>query len=275
LRAARHPAASSHAIANQRVISEIPGHHHFTFRHLPVIEPIAAGEQIGPTAARAAARGGRVFNPRSAVIAGTLTLAVFASARAEAKPTLIVKVYNAAGVAAVDLARAQEITQSILARAGIAAVWRDCDAIIQSDSSSTACAHPRTPQEVVVRLVADASRVKAADVLGFSTVGAHQIASLATVLADHVNVAAERTQLASGTLLGRVIAHEIGHLLLASSQHADAGLMRAVWRDDEIRRDLPVYWIFSKAEARQLRLAVASRSLVPQMTLAKVLRPEP
>jgi hypothetical protein len=210
-----------------------------------------------------------------AVIAGTLGFALFASARAEGKPMLVVKVYNTAGVAAADLALAQEFTQSILARAGINAVWRDCDAIIRADSSSTACAHPRAPQEVVVRLVADTAGVKAADVLGFSSVAVTQITSLATVLADHVDVAAERTQSESGKLLGRVIAHEVGHLLIASSQHADSGLMRAVWRDDEIRRDLPVYWIFSKSEARQLRLAVAARSEVAQMTLAKALRSEP
>ena len=34
--------------------------------------------------------------------------------------------------------------------------------------------------------------------------------------------------------LGRVLAHEIGHVLLSAPYHDEAGLMRAVFRPDEL-----------------------------------------
>ena len=205
---------------------------------------------------------------RAVVVVVAVGLAVLAPIGAQAGPaslTLVVKVYNAVGMGAPEMARAREMTRSIFGRAGIDAVWRDCEAIVRADSSSTICAHPRAPEEVVVRIVAKpAGSATVADVLGFSNVAGPETAtSLATVLADRVELAAVRTQSESGKLLGRVIAHEVGHLLLATNWHANAGLMRAAWRDDEISRDRPADWVFSGAEARQLRLAVATRSKRP------------
>ena len=35
-------------------------------------------------------------------------------------------------------------------------------------------------------------------------------------------------------LLGRVMAHEIGHILLGTHAHSRTGIMRAVWTDHEL-----------------------------------------
>ena len=37
-----------------------------------------------------------------------------------------------------------------------------------------------------------------------------------------------------GRMLGRAVAHELGHYLFRSREHADAGLMRAMLRTDEL-----------------------------------------
>ncbi len=39
-----------------------------------------------------------------------------------------------------------------------------------------------------------------------------------------------------GGVLGTVMAHEMGHLLLGSNAHAVSGIMRDRWEDDELRR---------------------------------------
>jgi hypothetical protein len=62
------------------------------------------------------------------------------------------------------------------------------------------------------------------------------------------------------TLLGRAIAHELGHLLLGRSRHSSNGLMRAVWSQEEIRGTRPAGWQFSTAEAAQMRQGLASRT---------------
>ena len=55
------------------------------------------------------------------------------------------------------------------------------------------------------------------------------------------------------TLLGRAIAHEIGHLLLGSAEHPRFGLMRALWSHDELRGVKPAHWGFSRREGAQMR----------------------
>ena len=60
-------------------------------------------------------------------------------------------------------------------------------------------------------------------------------------------------------LLGRAIAHEIGHLLLDTNQHASTGLMRATWSRSELRRDKPADWHFLGDEADTMRTALATR----------------
>jgi len=59
-----------------------------------------------------------------------------------------------------------------------------------------------------------------------------------------VTLVAGRTGVDEATLLGRAVAHEIGHLLLGTSQHADAGLMRAHWSDRELQQGSEADWTF-------------------------------
>jgi hypothetical protein len=58
-----------------------------------------------------------------------------------------------------------------------------------------------------------------------------------------------------------VLAHEIGHLLLGTSHHAEHGLMRPNWTDQELRRAIGLEWHFSISEARRMRAAIITRGL--------------
>lgn len=82
---------------------------------------------------------------------------------------------------------------------------------------------------------------------------------LATVYADLVTGVARGAGIDARELLGRAIAHEIGHLLLGTNQHASAGLMRAVWSRVELRRDKATDWHFLDSEAGSMRAAIAVR----------------
>ena len=64
------------------------------------------------------------------------------------------------------------------------------------------------------------------------------------------------------TLLGRAMAHELGHLLLGHPEHSRSGLMRALWSRDELRGTRPANWNFSPAEAAQMRQGLVSRARV-------------
>jgi hypothetical protein len=83
---------------------------------------------------------------------------------------------------------------------------------------------------------------------------------LATVDPELVLRIARGSAVDFATLLGRAIAHEIGHLLLGHSRHSRVGLMRAIWSQDEIRGIRPTNWQFSAAEAAEMRHGLAARA---------------
>jgi hypothetical protein len=64
---------------------------------------------------------------------------------------------------------------------------------------------------------------------------------------------AERTGVDAHALLGRAIAHELGHLLMATSAHGPNGLMRPVWSQSEIRSRQIDDWIFRPREIAAIR----------------------
>jgi hypothetical protein len=60
-------------------------------------------------------------------------------------------------------------------------------------------------------------------------------------------------------LLGRAIAHELGHLLLGRTQHSESGIMRAAWSRQELQRNEVVDWRFSEPDATQIRARARTR----------------
>lgn len=163
---------------------------------------------------------------------------------------LVVRMYETFGVPAEEMARARTVTAAILKDAGLHAVWRDC---------SAGCADALGSAEVLVRIVAAPGAI-VADSLGCAVIDLQQgTGMLATVYADRVHVLASRTGVSAGTILGRAVAHEIGHLLLGSARHSAGGLMRALWSDRELRRRLAADWTFSREEVARIRRGLAAR----------------
>ena len=77
--------------------------------------------------------------------------------------------------------------------------------------------------------------------------------SLATIYVDRVARFARDSGTQAGVLLGRAIAHEIGHLLLGTTAHTRTGLMRAVWSSDALQRSNAADWLFTPSDARAMR----------------------
>jgi hypothetical protein len=84
--------------------------------------------------------------------------------------------------------------------------------------------------------------------------------TLATIYIDRVDALAARTGIDRGELLGRAVAHEIGHLVLGTSEHAPFGLMRATWTAAEIQRRVPLDWMFSAQQGRDMRRRLGETS---------------
>jgi hypothetical protein len=122
------------------------------------------------------------------------------------------------------------------------------------------CEQALGPREVIVRILAATEQTRRGS-LGDSTIDlAARSGCFSTVYADRITNLAAATGADIGTLLGRAIAHEIGHLLLGTVVHAEAGLMRAHWSGEELRREQPSDWVFSQIEARQMKRQLAARA---------------
>ena len=81
--------------------------------------------------------------------------------------------------------------------------------------------------------------------MGFSLVNLEKgVPFLATVFVDLVASISRSAAVDFRRLLGWAIAHEIGHLLLNTSRHADQGLMRADWSRGELRQNKATDWAF-------------------------------
>jgi hypothetical protein len=194
-----------------------------------------------------------------------LALAGVASAAAAPKPdtTVVLRTYDYANVSSDLLAPARREAEQIFERARIAVLWIDC--AVPGTKEGAPCTEPLTPgRELMLRLVdhtpagADATRVV---VLGESMIDRDERAGvLMTVNLFPVRTVGERASSGIAVLLGRAIAHEIGHLLLRSADHARRGLMRAMWSADELRGLKPTNWGFSPREAAQMRQTLRARS---------------
>jgi hypothetical protein len=191
---------------------------------------------------------------------GSLAGFIFATTSAPAATSLLpVRTYDAYGVAPRDMAAAHATVQILMKEAGIDIGWRDCPSQERWTSSDASCNEAVGTTEVLVRIASGASRSNDG-ALGYSLIDSSQhTGSLVTILADRIEATVARTHVDAGTLLGRVIAHEIGHILIGTTRHSSRGLMRARWLDDELQRNLAVDWTLAPDDALRLRRGFLTR----------------
>jgi hypothetical protein len=185
------------------------------------------------------------------------TLLMTAGGRANSPVILTVRLYNTSGIPSDQLTAARDAADAILRDTGINVTFRLCG---QRAGGTDSCDEPLKRSEVVVRII-DAPVFNVTlhpDAYGVTYIvkGINR-GWLATVFSDRVRAAAERVGVDAGIVLGRVMAHEVGHLLLGIDYHGSDGVMRAEWPDDTLHHAADD-WRFSMVEAAQMQRVVAS-----------------
>lgn len=181
-----------------------------------------------------------------------------AAAAAVILDSLVVRIYDNTGVTAAERARAIGRADRILDRADVDVEWLDC-LPRKSGKAVAACETAPSRGELIIRLVnapmSDSYGAKH-QALGYSLIDASTgVGTIATVFVDRVNRLAHDARLDRSTILGRAIAHEIGHLVLASNAHAEAGIMREIWTAQQLMSSKPEDWLFLPSQSEQLRQA--------------------
>lgn len=165
-----------------------------------------------------------------------------------ARVEVVARVYNTARVDASITDGALATATRLMTAGAIDVAWRNCDV-------PDACATVPV-REFVIRLVRSRARGTdgAALVLGEVLIDVNaRTGVLATIYVERVERMAALSAADTASLLGRAIAHELGHLLLATTAHSSRGLMRAQWTSKEIRGNEAVDWVLTKSDAAEIR----------------------
>jgi hypothetical protein len=198
---------------------------------------------------------------RTALVLAAIATPV-AATQDPAAGRVVLRVYNVYGLSESDLETARTTVREIFGEAGVPTTWRNC-----LSTGHDPCSERPGGNEIVVRLIRSPRgvRISTADImLGYSSVLPDpRRSSFTTVYPDRIETMARRVGSDCGLLLGRAIAHELGHLLLGTVTHPPSGLMEARWSGRRMLAAAPEDWIFSSLEARQLRDAARARTTVP------------
>ena len=199
-----------------------------------------------------------MFRRNVHIIASVLALSSLPLAAAAPRERLTVRIYDCVGLPGAARRSALLTAADIFAAASIDVNWIECHTRLTDRQGSAGApdrdaicdAIPATG-ELLVRIVrsdspfTDAGGVPLGDAVIEPDVRA---GGIATVYYSRVLWLARSAGTQVARLLGRVIAHELGHLLLARSGHSAAGLMRRGWSHNDVRRNRAQEWTFTQDE---------------------------
>jgi hypothetical protein len=183
-------------------------------------------------------------------------------------PQITISVHDYADVAPLRLAAAQMEARRIFEQAGLETVWLSCSPKLEKTEPG-GCSLVDSTHLVLKILSAktDAHMRDRGDVLGNALLAGDGTGYYAYAFQDHIGILEEKLGFA---VLGYVLTHEVGHLLLGSNSHAVNGIMSPHWNGAELRRISEGTLVFLPSESRMLRERLRRRGVdVPIVASAK------
>ena len=158
----------------------------------------------------------------------------------------------------------------VLERAGVRI---DLDSLsrLRGAGATGECAGPVRPDQLIVELFSMCMGPSSwcdSSPLGFAV--AHDPERLpynAFVFCREVESLADRYAIRRASVLGNVMAHEIGHLLIGFDSHGVDGVMKGNWGGKDVVLAAQGGMLLDKSEAARLRQAVIARSTTRQQLL--------
>jgi|SRR5579871_4387243 len=200
---------------------------------------------------------GMTHRCRIIAVAGMVLICLAGSLTAQT-PELNIRVYGFDGLPHDALPEAYTEAGRLLTPVAIGLKWIDCT----SSALSAECTTPQLPSDLTVRIVASALPPATPNALGLAAWSG----DLAAAFIFYDRVAALRTSTRFvPSILGRVMAHEITHLLLGSQSHSEIGLMKGQWNADDLRTvnsawlGLPVRSVLSMQKEARRRVLIARK----------------
>jgi hypothetical protein len=177
---------------------------------------------------------------------------------ADSSLRLTVRIYDHAGLPAAALAKAEANATHVFGAIGIAPGWLHCR---PGQVDLAACEQRPAPTDVFVMVMPHGTHhAGSSHVLGRAILSDVGRGSHVYVFHDRVQaLAAEYQQVDGAAILGHVLAHEIGHLLLGSNAHSSGGIMAARWFGKELRKVAKGELLFSTPEHARIHAELVAR----------------
>jgi len=156
--------------------------------------------------------------------------------------TIGIRTYTYAQVSPTQLAQAKAVAARILDRAGIHTVWVDCRLATEAAQGNPKCDQTSGPPiayfniSLVDRFPPEA-KITGARTLGFAILPEQgAFGDLVYISLPNIEKYRDEQRAPLDLVLGLVLAHEIGHLLIGLNEHAPTGIMRAYWEEADLQR---------------------------------------
>lgn len=177
---------------------------------------------------------------------------------AENVPEMLVRVINYAQVPSDSLNAAEREAGRIFSAAGLLTRWVNCSGKGSATDTLNPCNQPLSTNEIVLRLISKSPREPYRDsVFGFAVVP--------VVASVYVNCAVrgmkrDNAEFEVPVILGSVIAHEIGHLMLGLNSHSVSGIMQKRWERRQLQLVMMGNLLFTGGQGKLMRAEMQRRT---------------
>lgn len=158
------------------------------------------------------------------------------------------------------LAVSERSASQIFSNAGINIAWINCvhapGAIADPD-----CTKTYGLGDFVLRITSHVSGATSDSACGVAWLGTGGTGMYADIFWSRVQQLHTDSTVDLGQILGCIMAHEIGHLLLGANSHSVSGLMQARWRADELGRIALGTLFFSPEQSQRMRAHLSAAAV--------------
>jgi hypothetical protein len=172
-------------------------------------------------------------------------------------PAITVAIYDDVHLSPRVLADAQDEATRVYQKAGVAIIWIRCKSSKMDAEPDLRCQDPPSAMRLNLRIVPHA-RKSSDGVFGVAFLSAEGTGAYSDVFYDSVEKLDRDWNVGLVRVLGHVMAHELGHLLLGSNAHSRQGIMCPSWHGDELHLASMGALLFSQEQARFMRERLAS-----------------
>jgi hypothetical protein len=171
-------------------------------------------------------------------------------------------VYDDAQVPSDTLSRAEQQAAKIFWRAGLDVIWLN-RARINAGPDTVANKEIEGTGRLVLRIIPVAASSTSDTAFGVAFLAANGTGRYGDVFWERAEELHAKWNVDLGGILGSVMAHEMGHLLLGSNAHAISGIMRAHWESGELRRIAMGTLFFLPEQAKRMHMKMGVSRAYP------------